>query len=206
MHSYLAHNQEVGPKAAAYNTQTVLGSLGRWPRVGDREPFLPSFPASEGPPETGRSPEEGQREEELGTRERCLLHDRWSGRTEGGRDRKGHGDLRHGKSAALARHRGVGRWSLRIPKPTSWSVLPGPPPRPWRAAGEPTRRFISLLNRVSALLENSIVALGENVFRALFCGQGAATLRGPAELVLGRAGPQHRLCPAARFLAEPRRL
>lgn len=124
MHSYLAHNQEVGPKAAAYDTQTVLGSLGRWPRVGDPEPFLPSFAASEGPPETGRAQRKGSVRRELGIGERCLLHDRWSGRAEGGWDRKGHGDLRPGKSAALARHRGVGRWSLRIPKLTSCNVLP----------------------------------------------------------------------------------
>lgn len=39
--------------------------------------------------------------------ERCLLHDKWSRRTEDGRDQKGHVDLRQRKSDTVARHTGV---------------------------------------------------------------------------------------------------
>lgn len=89
--------------------------------------------------------------------ERCLLHDTWSGRTEDGWDQKGHGDLRRGKSAALAGRTGVAGWCLL-------------------ALGKPRKRLrvASFIKRaVCALLKNSTIALGKDVSRALSCGREA---------------------------------
>lgn len=114
----------------------------------------------------------GWRLADAGGAERCLLHDSWSGRTGNDWNRKGRGDLRHGKSVALARHRGVAR--VVSPNPETYLLR--------CIARSATPRFASrkiafaslhffIYRGICASREHSTVALGENVIRALSCGR-----------------------------------